>query len=505
LTLALVACGSGGVFRPTDGGGAKDLAINFGDGGGPVCSPNDPPGCDGTSIATCRSDGSGYDYSPCATGCINGVCTCNPGDVQCSGQDVQTCQNDGTWMTTSTCANGMNCMNGSCGDARCADEVNSTNPHALPTNAWPRFRHDNRNTGSTPAKVAAMPKMKWKTFIGGSSYGGQLGALVSGAVVNQNNVLYIGAGDGDGMGGNYYSLDATGKKVWTFSAQRGLGLSTPAVRADATSYFASSSAQLFGVDPMGKQVFVYIVGSVADSNPIVTKDGTLIYSSDDGSLYALDATGKLIWKSDPQTGPGEVDGGLAESCDGKILAGGALGWTQLDAMTGKTEWRISPHGAYPAMVCSSPLVDASGVMYGFEFDGTGSAIDPTGKVLWQKAFPGGAGGAPAKIGNTLFVVLNDGNMHAIDATTGVEKWSKPVGNGQSIFLLAGPVVDGNNTIYFNSHDGYVYAFDTTGKQLWRIAASGLNNTGHYWAGNIAIGNDGTMYVPGNDGNLYAFK
>src|SRR4029453_1414207 len=107
---------------------------------------------------------------------LNGVCTCNPGDRMCVGQQVQQCDANGAWQVAQTCMNGMQCANGECGDAKCADEIMSTNPHALPTNAWPPFRHDNRNTGTTGTKVAAMPKLKWKTFIGGSSYGGQLGA-----------------------------------------------------------------------------------------------------------------------------------------------------------------------------------------------------------------------------------------------------------------------------------------------------------------------------------------
>src|SRR5207247_2578010 len=117
------------------------------------------------------------------------------------------------------------------------------------------------------------------------------------------------------------------------SGMRGLGLSTPAVRADETSYFASSSALLFAVDPAGKEVWRYQVGSVSDSDPIVTRDGILVYSSDDGSVYALGADGKLQWKSDPLTGPGEVDGGVGETCDGKLIIGGKNGWFKMDAAT----------------------------------------------------------------------------------------------------------------------------------------------------------------------------
>ena len=512
LILLIAGCGTSTSrnYVPPGGGGGNDQGISFADVdlGTRACDPNEAPTCDGQSVVrACRADGSGYDSTPCPDGalCMAGQCSCTPGDRTCSGSDVMVCDAGGMFQVEKTCGAGSVCANGYCTDARCADESMSSNPNALPTNAWPRFRHDNRNTGVTQTKVAAMPKMKWKTFIGGSSYGGRLSAMTSGAVVNQNNVLFVGAGDADGKMGSFYSLDAKGNKLWTFAAQRGLGLSTAAVRADGSSYFAASTQTLWAVDPKGAKLWSYAVGSVADSNPIVTKDGILIYSSDDGSVYALDPMGKLVWKSDPATGPGEVDGGLAESCDGKIYAGGAHGWTQLDEKTGKTLWQVKPHGAYPAMVCSSPLVTADGTMYGWEIDGTGSAIDATGKVLWTRTWGTKAGAAPTKIGNTLYVVLNDGALHAVDATNGKDVWQKPVGDGNSVFLLAGPVVDGNQRIYFNSQDGFVYCFDANGNQIWRIAASGQGNSGYSWAGDIAIGNDGTMYVPGNDGNLYAFQ
>jgi outer membrane protein assembly factor BamB len=508
LCLMLAGCGGPTTYRAGDGGngGGPDGSSTF-DFAAPVCSPNDPPSCDGTSIQTCRSDGSGYDYSPCAVGCANGVCTCNPGDLQCVGQDAQKCDGNGAWQTIQTCPMGTQCQAGVCGDPRCADEMMSTNPHALPTNAWPRFRHDNRNTGSTPTAVAALPKMKWKTFIGGSSYGGALGGLVSGPVVNQDNVIFIGGGDSDGAGGQYHSLDSKGVIKWSFPGMRGLGLSTPAVRADATSYFASSAALLFAVDPTGKEVWRFTVGSVSDSDPIITHDGTLIYSSDDGSVYALDATGKLMWKSDPQNGPGEVDGGIAETCDGKLIVPGKNGWFKMDVTNGAVIWKVPATGTWGALL-SAPQVTADGTVYGWDFGGMGYAIDVNGKVIWQKQFTANgdsAGAAVAKIGTTLYTVLNDGNLYAVDAANGNTKWMKPVGDGKSVFLLAGPVVDGNNHIYFNSQDGNLYAFDAGGNPLWKIPHSGKANSGYSWAGDIAIGNDGTMYVPGNDGNLYAFQ
>jgi outer membrane protein assembly factor BamB len=471
-----------------------------------VCQPGEPPSCDGDfAVRTCSADGSGYDSIACPEGasCQNGQCLCMPGTTICQGPQVMKCGADQAYHPDHTCPTASTCMGGVCTDARCADEVTSTNPFALPVEGWPRFRHDNRNSGATPAMVADMPALVWKTFVGGTMLNNQVG-LASGPVVNQDNIIFIGAGDLDQRGGSFYSFDGTGRSLYVFAAMRGYGLSTPAVRLDGTAYFSTTNSQLFAVDMQGHQSWSYTVGQQADSDPIVTRDGILIYSSDDGSLYALDAMGNLMWKSNATTGPGEVDGGLAETCDGHILAGGKNGWTALDAATGMTLWQVAATGTYAALV-SSPLVTADGTMYGFDSGGIGYAIKPGGVVQWQQSFgPSGGGSSPAYAAGILYVVLNDGALHAIDAMTGVQQWSRPVGNGAPLYMSAGPITDGRQRVYFNSPDGYVYAFDNTGNQLWRIAASGTP-ANMVWNGTMAIGKDGTLYVPGNDGQLYALR
>ncbi len=502
--LALAGCGVTPHGVPVDGGGGgnNDLPFNF-DFGGMVCSPSDPPACDGDAIKTCRSDGSGYDFTPCTVGCANGACTCAPGDTVCMGQDVMKCDMNGVYQKLQTCGAGTQCQMGACTDARCDDELMSTNPHALPTNAWPRFRHDNRNTGSTPTVVADMPKLKWKAGpFGTHQLNSQLCGMASGPVVNQNNVVFVGAGDGDNQNGSLWALDAMGKQLWVFKGNRGFGYTTPAVRLDGTSYFSSADGNAYAVDPNGVQVWKFSFGFQDDSSPIVTKDGIVIYGSDTRELFAMDFAGALQWKSDMNAGPGEVDAALAETCDGKVIAAGTNGFTALDAKTGMTLWRVNVNG-----LMSSPLVTADGTVYGFATSSaTALAIDPMGKVLWQvQVGPGGAGTSMAKVGGQVFVVANDGKLHALDAATGKENWSQPVGQLTEIYKHGGPVVDGKQRLYFNSNDGNLYSFDTTGKQLWKIPSSGVAAPNGNSFGEMAIGNDGTLYVPGNDGELYAFQ
>ncbi len=376
-------------------------------------------------------------------------------------------------------------------------------PTGLSIKGWPRFRHDNRNSGSTPAIVGTMPTLQWKKGPFGTTLNSGK-AMASGPVIARDGTIIVGGGDNDGMQGVLWALNGAGSTQWTFAGKRGYGYAQPAIRVDGTSYYSTQDGTAYAVDSTGLKKWNYSFGSQDDCSPIVTRDGLVIYGSDTGELFTLDADGKLKWQSDKATGPGEVDAALAESCEGLIVAGGQNGWVGLNAKTGKTQWKVAATGGLHALM-SSPLVSAAGIVYGADSGGQVVAIDLQGKLLWSKQVASGGGGTSlAKIGPQLFVVLADGKLHALNAATGQENWAKPVGQQAEMYRHGGPVVDGAQRIYFNSSDGYVYAFDTAGTPLWKLAASGQSLSGTSFA-EMAIADDGTLLVPGNDGLLYAFQ
>ena len=445
------------------------------------------------------------DASPDGSSDADAVILCTKGNTQCSGDEVQTCAADGSYHTTLTCPKGSVCRRGHCDDLRCPDETAASGGEfSLPLNAWPRYRHDNRNSGWTSAIVADKPALKFKVFVGGTDYDKQKG-LASGPVVNQDGTIFIGAGELDGKGGDYYAFDAKGAPLFDFAASRKTGLSTPAVRKDGTSFVASGGNLLFAITPKGDKAWSYTTSAGTDGDPIVTREGTIIYPSEDGSVYAFDPAGTLVWQSPAASGPGHADSGIAESCDGRVYVGGVNGFFALDVKSGATLWKLPVTGMYQA-VSSSPVLTADGIMFGVDGGGVGYAVDPAGKVLWSRALGPAGATSPTHLGTMLLVVLDDGKLHALDAATGTELWARPVGYAltRSVGKIAGPVVDGNMRIYVSSTDGNVYAFDALGNQLWKLPTSGVA-TPQIFSGGIAIADDGTMLVPGNDGYLYALQ
>lgn len=77
----------------------------------------------------------------------------------------------------------------------------------------------------------------------------------------------------------------------------------------------------------------------------------------------------------------------------------------------------------------------------------------------------------------------DGNVYALDATTGDELWKHSVPG-----TVYSPTVDGE-TVYVAGGNGYLYALDTkTGAERWKFAVGGYNS--------IPVVQDGIVYASG---------
>ncbi len=103
-------------------------------------------------------------------------------------------------------------------------------------------------------------------------------------------------------------------------------------------------------------------------------------------------------------------------------------------------------------------------------------------------------------GEGLVVVGSlEGDVIALDAATGAEKWKAKVGNE----VLAAPAI-GGGTVYVHSNDGRVTAFDaTTGERRWfySVEVPVLTVRG---TGPVTVG-PGIVFVGNDNGNLTALS
>lgn len=200
--------------------------------------------------------------------------------------------------------------------------------------------------------------------------------------------------------------------------------------------------------------------------------------------------------------------------DGNIYA--------VNSDTGTQVWKYATRGPVPA----SPAV-VNGILYVGSYDGKFYALDTkTGLAKWKFATEGerrfeakGLHGlqpktqtiadnfdvylsSPVVVQNTVFFGSGDGNVYALDAGSGDLKWKFKTGD----VVHASPAY-ADGLIYFGSWDSYFYAVDAlTGKERWRFHGGEdplvHNQVGFQSSPMIA---NGVVYTGCRDSNVYALE
>jgi outer membrane protein assembly factor BamB len=147
-------------------------------------------------------------------------------------------------------------------------------------------------------------------------------------------------------------------------------------------------------------------------------------------------------------------------------------------------------------VGSAPAV-ANGVVYVGSGLGDGNVYAlnaSTGAKLWSYATGGTVVSAPAVANGMVYVDSDDFNVYALNASTGAKLWSYTAGNG----VDSSPAVT-NGVVYVGSDDGDVYALNaSTGAKLWSYATAAIVRS------SPAVAN-GVVYVGSDDFNVYALN
>lgn len=208
-------------------------------------------------------------------------------------------------------------------------------------------------------------------------------------------------------------------------------------------------------------------------------EGVVYVGSDDGHLYAIDATsGRQRWmhRTDgPVSSSPAIAGGRVYvlSYDGRLHA--------LDARTGALQWKFATAG--------ERRFEARG-LHGMQ-PRTQTFADPYDVFL----------SSPVVADGLVIFGSSDGNVYAVDAVSGEQRWSFATGD----VVHASPAV-AEGIVVIGSWDGRLYALDIrTGREHWR-AQTGIdslmaNQQGFQSSPAIA---DGRVFVGCRDAHLYAF-
>src|SRR5262249_2034697 len=192
----------------------------------------------------------------------------------------------------------------------------------------------------------------------------------------------------------------------------------------------------------------------------------------------------------------------------------------IEASTGKEKWKFATpgerrfigkhiHGAMPAAesmpdpfdcYLSSPVVSADTVYFG-SGDGNVYALDAaTGKEKWKFQTGDVVHASPALAEGTIFIGSWDSYFYALDAATGKEKWKFKTGEDHEIYNQVGiqsSGVVGDGMVYFGCRDSNLYALDArSGEKKWAH-----NNKGSWVIASPAV-KDGKLYFATSDSALF---
>ncbi len=341
---------------------------------------------------------------------------------------------------------------------------------------WPKFHFDDGNDGVSPetsisTSNVAQLGVSWMGYTGAPSF-------VSPAVAYSSNLkhslVYVANNNGDVMA---YDL-SSGNQVWSTN----LGIST-------------------------------------DSSPLVI--GNTVWEGSFGGLFALNASTGALQCADRAVGPiqssptaGVVDGqelvffttlDRGSSWGAMIALLTPPSSSSCDIAWTFTAWGSSPGNGPPLGSWSPPSfgLDKNGRALVFtgtaEPDSAVYAIDAaSGKRVWRFQTPSngivdddvGAGstvsapGVNGFVDGVLYVPAKDGELFALDLTTGASIWSFPYmkasktrGGGISAAALA------DNSLYFGYGAGVYDVNATTGTAAWKT----LGFRANHWRGGFLAG------------------
>jgi outer membrane protein assembly factor BamB len=201
--------------------------------------------------------------------------------------------------------------------------------------------------------------------------------------------------------GNIYAINSSdGEKRWRFETSRSI-LSSPTA-TDGTVYFGSADKNVYALDTSdGSEKWEYETGSQVLSSPSIVRN-TVYIGSKDNKMYALNAsTGERLYsfetgrevRSSPTVVRGTVYFG---SRDGNLYA--------VDNITDQLLWQFNTSDE-----------SRNPVSHHYE-------VSDAGYVLKNEIRT-----SPTVFNNTVYFGSFDGNLYAINAISGEERWAFETG------------------------------------------------------------------------------
>lgn len=279
-------------------------------------------------------------------------------------------------------------------------------------------------------------------------------------------------------------------------------------------FVATGYGELLGLDAAsGNVVWRQRLGVAVGGAPTV-QNGIVYVTNRAATGFAVRASdGKLLWQVEGIPQPTGITGVAAPAVEGDLVvfpfASGQL--LAVDRETGIERWSGQVAGTRPGRAVSS-IRDMSGDpviagdrVYGGTSSGRIAAFErATGMQIWSARE--GAVSPVIAAGNAVFAVNDQNQLVRLDAATGGLVWARnlpwyqdsKVKKQDRIYAQYGPILAGGRLIVASS-DGVIRLFDpASGGVVGQVEIPG-------GAATAPVVANGTLYVAGRDGKLYAYR
>ncbi len=394
----------------------------------------------------------------------------------------------------------------------------------LSNTPWPKFRHDEYNSGRSPYVGPSSPALKWKIQTGGPirsspSIGYKVDSLWN-RYAGKYWTVYVGSDDRWIYGIQDRGYRANHFERWPLGPSTPTGpiWSSPALNdIDFPFHIGSQDSNLWTMSQLGGGAGVLWwklpTHGCIESSPAIC-DTQVYVGSDDGYLRSVHFSGHVVWSYNVGS---PIKSSPCVPCDVDAFVGADDGYLYCV--------RIFTPGAgslvcrYPTggMVRSSPAVgngyfpevvvyvgSDDGYIYSILFN----LLTSNCYLNWRYPTGGPVRSSPALLDvdddgffEAVVVGSDDGYVYAINSFAGgTLRWRYPAGGPTGAKVRSSPAVDSLNNVYVGSDDGYLYALEgDSGKLIWSYF---LGDTIRF---SPSIGPDSTIYVGADDGYIYAIN
>ena len=318
-------------------------------------------------------------------------------------------------------------------------------------------------------------KLIWKFKTGGEHWMGEIGMwglkpetqymedlwdfFLSSPVVYQNkktSLVVFGSSDG-----NVYAVNAkTGKTEWKFKTN-GPVHGTAVINKDKI-YIGGWDAVLYTLNAeTGKEIWHFATttqtGFKGIQSSVAVADGMVYFGARDPFLFALDSeTGKLIWKYNAENS-WILSSAVIKDNTVYVGTSDTYALLALDAKTGEEKYRFKANG----YVYSSPSISGNTIYFG-DFTGNFFALNLLSN---GKEFNFVSTESRKKLAAS--VLKNDLVDFGYAAQNADISFYEPNKKVMDRFYELGSIVSSafinQNTVYFGSADGHLYAYNLKGE------------------------------------------